>query len=69
MKYNLLQGIVTMAILSSAGGVWAGDPLEVGDDAPEFSLVGSDGDTYRLADFRDKQVVVVAWFPKAFTGG
>lgn len=43
--------------------------LAVGDEAPAFSLVGSDGQTYTLADFRDQQVVVVAWFPKAFTGG
>lgn len=42
---------------------------KVGDPAPDFSLVGSDGKTYRLADFKGKQAVVVAWFPKAFTGG
>ncbi len=43
--------------------------LNVGDQAPDFSLQGSDGKTYRLADFRDQQAVVLAWFPKAFTGG
>lgn len=43
--------------------------LKVGDAAPAFELAGSDGKTYKLADFKDKQVVVVAWFPKAFTGG
>ena len=37
--------------------------------APEFSLPGSDGQTYTLADYRGKQAVVVAWFPIAFTGG
>ena len=36
---------------------------------PDFTLTGSDGETHRLADFRDKQAVVVAWFPKAFTPG
>jgi len=41
----------------------------VGDKAPAFELPGSDGKTYRLADFKGKQVVVLAWFPKAFTGG
>jgi peroxiredoxin Q/BCP len=44
-------------------------PLKVGDQAPPFTLVGSDGRTYRLADYRGKQVVVLAWFAKAFTSG
>jgi peroxiredoxin Q/BCP len=43
--------------------------LTIGDQAPGFELPGSDDATYRLADFRGKQVVVLAWFPKAFTGG
>ncbi|APZ91033.1 Putative peroxiredoxin bcp [Fuerstiella marisgermanici] len=43
--------------------------LKVGDDAPAFELKGSDGKTYKLADFKGKSAVVVAWFPKAFTGG
>ena len=43
--------------------------LEIGDAAPDFKLPGSDGKTYSLADFKGKQAVVVAWFPKAFTGG
>ena len=43
--------------------------LAVGDDAPDFSLEGIDGKTYALADFKGKQAMVVAWYPKAFTGG
>jgi peroxiredoxin Q/BCP len=43
--------------------------LKVGDAAPPLELVGSDGTTYSLADFKGKQVVLIAWFPKAFTGG
>lgn len=43
--------------------------LKVGDQAPAFTLPGSDGRTYRLADYRGKQVVVLAWFAKAFTSG
>ncbi|NBR84636.1 MAG: peroxiredoxin [Verrucomicrobia bacterium] len=43
--------------------------LKAGDPAPNFKLQGSDGKTYNLADFKGKQAVVVAWFPKAFTTG
>ncbi len=43
--------------------------VKVGDAAPDFSLVGSDGKTYKLSDFKGKQAVVVAWYPRAFTGG
>lgn len=43
--------------------------LQPGDVAPDFSLGGSDGKTHRLSDYKGKQAVVLAWFPKAFTGG
>jgi peroxiredoxin Q/BCP len=46
-----------------------GADLNVGDKAPDFELPGSDGKTYKLSDFKGKQPVVLAWFPKAFTGG
>ena len=42
--------------------------LKVGDVAPAFSLPGSDGKTHKLSDYKGK-AVVLAWFPKAFTGG
>lgn len=45
------------------------EELKVGDQAPDFNLQASDGKTYKLADFKDKQAVVLAWFPKAFTSG
>ena len=45
-----------------------GQELKVGDKAPDFSMVGSDGKTYSLAKLKG-QTVVLAWFPKAFTGG
>jgi len=43
--------------------------LEVGDIAPDFSLQGTDGQTHRLADYRGRETVVLAWFPKAYTRG
>ena len=42
--------------------------LKVGDAAPNFKLAGSDGKTYDLSELKGK-TVVVAWYPKAFTGG
>jgi peroxiredoxin Q/BCP len=44
------------------------DELKVGDKAPDFKLQGSDGKTYSLAEMKGR-TVVLAWFPKAFTGG
>ena len=45
-----------------------GEPLEAGDAAPDFTLKASDGQTYHLGDLKGT-TVVLAWFPKAFTGG
>jgi len=42
--------------------------LHPGDVAPDFELQGSDGHLYRLKDLAG-QPLVIAWFPKAFTGG
>ena len=47
----------------------AADELKPGDPAPNFSMQGSDGKTHSLDDYKGKQAVVIAWFPKAFTGG
>ena len=44
------------------------EPLKVGDKAPDFELKGSDGKTYKLSGLKGK-MVVVAWYPKALTGG
>jgi len=65
-----LQAALWIVLLSLgwAVPVYANAPT-VGDLAPDFELVGSDGNTYRLSDFRGQQAVVVAWFPKAFTSG
>jgi peroxiredoxin Q/BCP len=65
-----------MAAVVGSGFVLAGMSVnlaaaepKVGDKAPEFSLQGSDGKTHALSDYKGKSAVVVAWFPKAFTGG
>jgi peroxiredoxin Q/BCP len=43
--------------------------LGIGEIAPDFSLAGSSGKTVKLSDYRGKKKVVLAFFPKAFTGG
>ena len=63
----LAAGFTFAAALAMADNTSA--KLQVGDVAPNFKLPGSDGQSYKLSDFRGKQVVVLAWFPKAFTGG
>ena len=63
-------GVLGLGLTFLCGSTRAAEEgLKVGDKAPEFSLPGSDGKTYTLADFKGKQAVVLAWFPKAFTGG
>src|SRR2546426_7612440 len=42
--------------------------LKPGDLAPDFTLPGSDGRTYRLSQL-EARAGVIPWFPKAFTGG
>ena len=63
-----LAATASGAPVSSAGAKATTGPA-VGDAAPEFELMGSDGKMHRLSDHRGKEAVVVAWFPKAFTGG
>lgn len=44
--------------------------LKPGDLAPPFELAGSDGRVHRLREMLGRgRAVVIAWFPKAFTGG
>ncbi len=63
-----LRCVLFMActLLAWPASSWA---LEVGDPAPDFSLQASDGNTYSLSDYKGKQAVVIAWFPKAYTRG
>jgi len=59
----------TLALLLCVNLSGQAAELAVGSPAPAFSLQGSDGKTYTLAQFAGKEGVVLAWFPKAFTAG
>lgn len=39
----------------------------VGDEAPDFSLVGTTGTTTRLSDLRDKQRALLVFYPEDMT--
>lgn len=64
-----LVAAVCVGLTAVAAGRQQGPvELKVGDKAPDFSLPGTDGKTHKLSDYKGK-TVVLAWFPKAFTGG
>lgn len=67
MRYalHLLSGILIATGLASPA---AAQELKVGDQAPNFTLPGTDGKTYTLSQLKGHWVVL-AWFPKAFTAG
>ena len=75
MKLRDIQATLTViggAVVALVSGAWLPSQesvdLKIGDQAPAFALQGSDGKVHRLADYKGK-TVVLAWFPKAFTGG
>jgi peroxiredoxin Q/BCP len=69
MKVVAVLTVLTLAGLGFAALPAAAGDLKVGDQAPNFKLQATDGKTYQLADFKGKESVVLAWFPKAFTQG
>ncbi len=68
MRFTRRQALVGMTALGAAGAASAA-PLAVGDKAPDVSLPSTRGETVKPADYRGKKNVVLAFFPKAFTGG
>lgn len=64
----MLRVLCCLGLLSALLVAPAQAELKVGDAAPNFKLTGSDGKTYELSELKGK-TVIVAWYPKAFTGG
>jgi peroxiredoxin len=64
--------IALMGLVLVAGAQTVQPPkthLKVGDMAPDFTLPSTAGGRVTLSDFRGKNVVVLAFFPAAFSGG
>ena len=71
MRHPRFVAFASAACLAASVAALSGQAapeLKVGDQAPDFSLPGSDGKTWKLSELAGK-TVVLAWFPKAFTGG
>jgi peroxiredoxin Q/BCP len=69
---SLMRVLLTMGLVATLAAGMAAQgaaELKVGDMAPDFTLPGTDGKTHKLSEYRGKQAVVVAWFPRAFTQG
>jgi peroxiredoxin len=54
------------ALLCSAA---LGGDLKPGDPAPDVTATDEAGNKVALSSFKDKEGVVIFFFPKAFTGG
>ncbi len=72
LRKALSLGLLLMVVSTVALAQQAAPPaakLKVGDVAPDFTMNGTDGKTYKLGDFRGKKNVVLAFYVLAFTGG
>jgi peroxiredoxin Q/BCP len=65
---KLPLALVACGLLASPATAQTPGELKVGDPAPDFTAPGTDGKTYSLNQLQGHWVVL-AWFPKAFTGG
>ncbi len=63
-RHAVLLGVAAMATAGVASGA-----LKVGDSAPDFTLPGTQGNDTTLSSYQGEMNVVLAFFPKAFTGG
>ena len=73
MFTRFLMSIVLLSVLGLTALAQQPTPpkttLKVGDKAPDFTLRATDGNTYKLSDFKGKKNVVLAIYVLAFTGG
>ena len=68
MKLRRTAIAASLALLASIMLVGAAGALEVGQQAPDFTLNGTDGKPVKLSDLTAKGPVVLYTFIAAFTG-
>ena len=69
-KYNLLfivLLILSFAVIQNCGG--NAENLSVGNPAPDFTLQDSVGNSYSLSSYKEKNPVIIYFYPKAGTPG
>jgi peroxiredoxin Q/BCP len=71
MKFLALLAVASLFLFTPGASLTANAAeLKVGDTAPDFTMVGTDGKTYTLSELNKQgKAVVLAWFPRADTPG
>ncbi len=66
-----MKGILFLCLIAPLGasGAEENKKVEVGKAAPAFTLKDQDGKEVKLAGFKGKKGVLIAFYPKDFTGG
>ncbi len=65
----ILTTVILIAAASGEKAVTTPDTLKVGMLAPDFTLKDEEGVERSLSDYLGKKNIVLAFYPKDFTGG
>jgi peroxiredoxin len=69
LSVTLLAGLFVTGLCAQQAFTPPHTQLKVGDTAPDFTLTSTTGDKVTLSSYRGKNIVVLAFFPAAFTAG
>jgi|GEM_PF-28948 peroxiredoxin len=69
LLFAVLVAISGGGLLTHGQTVQSKTHLKVGDVAPNFTLPSTQGGEFTLSDYLGKKSVVLAFFPKAYSGG
>lgn len=62
LTLSMAAGITAASLSAAAETPSQADRIEVGQEAPAFSLASSDGETYSLSDLRGEKNLVLVFF-------
>ena len=64
-----MKKLIPLLVLALVSGQVMGEPLEVGDKAPEVTVITAAGETVDLAEAYKEGIVLFFFFPKSGTRG